>query len=89
MSNEFYKWVFENQKIIRKLADIKNEETIKIKWKGATMNNYRRNWQYCITKEVLGIHEIIDPYDWKLDLEMNADFKLWDLEMQNKGDQCE
>lgn len=89
MSNEFNEWIFNHRKMIRKLANIKNEETVKIKWKGATMNNYRKNWQYSVTKEVLGMHEIIDPYDWKLDLEMNADFKLWDLEMQNKGDEYE
>lgn len=55
-----------------------------IKWKGATMNNYNRNWQYAITKEVIGMHEVISPYDWNLDLEQNPDFAEWENELQNK-----
>ena len=41
------------------------------------MSRYYRNWQYAITKEVLAIHEVIEPYDWKLDLEMNEDWESW------------
>jgi hypothetical protein len=48
------------------------------------MNNQRRNWQYATTKEVLGIHEVIEPYDWKLDLEMNEDFQKWQEEISKK-----
>ena len=36
-----------------------------------------QNWQYAITKEVLAVHEIIEPYDWELDLDFNPYFKLW------------
>jgi hypothetical protein len=43
-----------------------------------------QNWQYAITKEVLAIHEVIEPYDWQLDLEMNADFTLWQKELDSK-----
>ena len=41
------------------------------------MSRYYRNWQYGVTKEVLAVHEVIEPYDWKLDLEMNEDWQLW------------
>ena len=40
------------------------------------MKENRRNWQYATTKEVLAIHEVIEPYDWKLDIEMNEDFNI-------------
>jgi hypothetical protein len=43
-------------------------------------NQYRSNWQFCSTKEVIGIHEVIFPYNWELDLEMNPDFKEWTTE---------
>lgn len=89
MSNEFNKWIFEHRKMIKKLSDTNNQDSIKIKWKGIKVNNYKRNWQYAITKEVLGMHEIIDPYDWKLDLEMNVDFKIWQKEMNVKDDSNE
>ncbi len=60
-------------------------ETEKIKWKGKQMSKkHWQNWQYATTKEVLAVHEVIDPYDWKLDLEMNPDFKLWQEEIDNK-----
>jgi hypothetical protein len=51
---------------------------------GVLMSNYYRNWQYGITKEVVAIHEIVNPYDWELDVEMNEDFQLWKQEMSNK-----
>jgi hypothetical protein len=48
------------------------------------MNNYYRNWQYGITKEVIAMHEVITPFDWQLDIEMNEDFQSWKEEMSNK-----
>lgn len=48
------------------------------------MNNYRKNWQYSITKEVIGVHEVIEPYDWNLDVEENPDFKEWEQEIKNR-----
>jgi hypothetical protein len=44
------------------------------------MSNWK-NWQYSSWKEVIAIHEKVDPYDWQLDTEMNEDFKLWEEEM--------
>jgi len=44
---------------------------------------WRRNWQYATTKEVIAIHEVIDPYDWELDIEFNEDFKLWQKQLDN------
>jgi hypothetical protein len=52
--------------------------------KGKVMGNHRRNWQYAITKEVLAIHEVIDPYDWELDIDMNEDFQEWEKEISKK-----
>jgi hypothetical protein len=75
------------EKFIKKYVHIINQrsETEKIKWKGNKMEKkHWRNWQYAITKEVLAIHEVIQPYDWELDLVMNADFTLWQKELDNK-----
>lgn len=43
--------------------------------------SYSKNWQYAEWKEVIAIHERVDPYDWQLDVEMNEDFKLWEKEI--------
>jgi hypothetical protein len=50
------------------------------------MNNYYKNWQYSDTKEVIGVHELIQPYDWELDTEMNEDFELWKEELGENND---
>lgn len=46
------------------------------------MNNYYSNWQYSDTREVIGMHELIQPYDWMLDIEMNQHFEMWKKEME-------
>lgn len=46
------------------------------------MNNYYRNWQYSTTKEVIGVHEIVEPYDWQLDTEYNENFQKWEDELK-------
>ena len=62
-----------------------NNQTEKIQWKGNKMEKkHWQNWQYAITKEVLAIHEVIEPYDWQLDLDINPDFALWQKEIDNK-----
>jgi hypothetical protein len=43
---------------------------------------YRSNWQYAITKEVIAIHEVVEPYDWALDVEENEDFQQWESEIK-------
>lgn len=53
------------------------------------MNNYSRNWQYSMTKEVLGVHEVVYPYDWSLDVEQSDDFVVWEEELKIKGDSNE
>lgn len=63
-----------------------NTPTEKIKWKGKTMSKkHWQNWQYAITKEVLAIHEVIEPYDWQLDIEYNKDFAIWQQEIDQKN----
>lgn len=42
---------------------------------------YYKNWQYGTTKEVLAVHERIDPFDIELDTDANPDFALWEKEM--------
>ena len=69
----------EYEEYLKRLArNINNNQTEKIKWKGSSMSKkHWQNWQYAITKEVLAVHEVIEPYDWELDLDFNPDFKLW------------
>lgn len=68
----------------RIISDNKTKE--KIKWKGKTMSKkHWQNWQYATTKEVLAIHEVIEPYDWQLDIEYNEDFAKWQNEIDNKA----
>jgi hypothetical protein len=76
------------KKFIKKYVHNINQrsETEKIKWKGLKMENYRRNWQYAITKEVLIIHEVIEPYDWNLDIQENPDFEIWQEQLKEKKD---
>lgn len=70
----------------RLIRNINNNEAEKIKWKGKTMNKkHWQNWQYATTKEVLAIHEVIDPYDWQLDIEYNEHFAIWQKEIDNKN----
>lgn len=76
----------EIEKYIKRYARNINEknETEKIKWKGKTMSKkHWQNWQYATAKEVLAIHEVIDPYDWELDIDMNEDFAKWQKEIDN------
>lgn len=69
----------------RLIRNINNNQSEKIKWKGNSMSKkHWQNWQYATTKEVLAVHEVIEPYDWQLDLEMNPDFALWQKEIDNK-----
>jgi len=75
------------EELVKRYARIINEsnQTEKIKWKGKTMKKkHWQNWQYATTKEVLAIHEVIEPYDWQLDLETNPDFGLWQHELDDK-----
>ena len=44
------------------------------------MGKYRKNWQFAETKEIIGFHEAVSPYDWALDIELNPNFKLWAAE---------
>lgn len=73
----------EYEEYVKRIArNFNNNQTEKIKWKGKEMSKkHWQNWQYATTKEVLAIHEVIEPYDWELDLEMNPDFALWQKEM--------
>lgn len=84
MNNQFNEWISRHNEMIKKLTNINNENSVKIRWKGVKVNNYRKNWQYSITKEVIGMHEVIDPYDWNLDVEENPDFKEWEQEIKNR-----
>lgn len=86
MSNDFNEWMFKHKKMIKKLTNKNNQSSIQIKWKGAKVNNYYKNWQYSDTKEVIGVHELIQPYDWELDTEMNEDFELWKEELGENND---
>jgi len=73
----------EYEKYVKRIArNINNNQTEKIKWKGKEMSKkHWQNWQYATTKEVLAVHEVIEPYDWQLDIQMNEDFALWQKEM--------
>lgn len=70
----------------RLIRNINKNEAEKIKWKGKTMSKkHWQNWQYATTKEVLAIHEVIDPYDWQLDIEYNEHFAIWQKEIDSKN----
>lgn len=73
----------EYERYVRRIArNMNNHQTEKIKWKGKTMSKkHWQNWQYASTKEVLAVHEVIDPYDWELDIDMNEDFAQWQKEI--------
>jgi len=73
----------EYEEYVKRIArNTNNNQTEKIKWKEKKMKKkHWQNWQYATTKEVLAIHEVIEPYDWELDLEVNPDFALWEKEM--------
>ena len=73
----------EYEEYVKRIArNFNNNQTEKIKWKGKEMSKkHWQNWQYATTKEVLAIHEVIEPYDWELDFEYNPDFALWQKEM--------
>lgn len=73
----------EYEEYVKRIAhNINNNQTEKIKWKGKEMSKkHWQNWQYATTKEVLAVHEVIEPYDWQLDIQMNEDFALWQKEM--------
>lgn len=45
-----------------------------------------QNWQYATTKEVLAVHEVIEPYDWELDSKFNPAFNLWEKMFHQKMD---
>lgn len=73
------------EKYIKRIIRANNNQLEKIKWKDKSMSKkHWQNWQYATTKEVLAIHERIDPYDWQLDLETNPDFAIWQKEIDNK-----
>ena len=75
----------EYERYVRRIArNMNNYQTEKIKWKGKSMSKkHWQNWQYATTKEVLAVHEVIDPYDWELDIDMNEDFAEWQKEIDS------
>lgn len=79
MNERYYKHI----KFVTKVMKMVNNNEPKIKWKGKEMKHWQ-NWQYATTKEVLAVHEIINPYDWQLDIETNEDFIQWEKEYNNQ-----